>query len=280
MFQSRDPWEGTGWKPNTFNYYVYSLNNPISFKDPTGHCAGIASDPTFPGYDTECWDYLESEFCLGIDCGDIGWRYWLAENVIWRKSELILVKQSLVSAKSALQMIGISNWQATIPTLLQFTKIPGLRQGTYNAATHEITLYSGLFKESDITVVFSTLHELAHAIDHQATGPSYYSGTSLMGETFLRTAGASEFLAGETCFRGHTCNSIREGWADAFATFAVQKAGALAANWNMEWLINDELPFSQSRGWFGRRSRYYMDWDDIILVTDAMTDALLVTYCP
>ena len=35
-FMSRDPWEGSGWRPGTLNYYVYSLGNPILFVDTSG----------------------------------------------------------------------------------------------------------------------------------------------------------------------------------------------------------------------------------------------------
>jgi hypothetical protein len=34
---SRDPWEGTGWRPATLNYYVYAGDNPANRADPTGH---------------------------------------------------------------------------------------------------------------------------------------------------------------------------------------------------------------------------------------------------
>jgi RHS repeat-associated protein len=36
VFQSRDPWEGTGWRPQTLNYYVYANNNPLLYTDPSG----------------------------------------------------------------------------------------------------------------------------------------------------------------------------------------------------------------------------------------------------
>ena len=40
VFQSRDPWEGSGWRPGTLNYYLYVNNNPVKFVDPSGHCSG------------------------------------------------------------------------------------------------------------------------------------------------------------------------------------------------------------------------------------------------
>jgi len=46
VFQSRDPWEGTGWRPATLNYYTYVQGNPVLHTDPSGHCIdGITTVP-------------------------------------------------------------------------------------------------------------------------------------------------------------------------------------------------------------------------------------------
>jgi len=39
VFQSRDPWEGTGWRPATLNYYTYVQGNPVIYTDPAGYWA-------------------------------------------------------------------------------------------------------------------------------------------------------------------------------------------------------------------------------------------------
>src|SRR5690606_34670443 len=36
-FMSRDPWEGTGWRPGTLNYYAYVHGNPVNWVDHTGN---------------------------------------------------------------------------------------------------------------------------------------------------------------------------------------------------------------------------------------------------
>jgi len=52
VFQSRDPWEGSGWRPGTLNYYVYVHNNPVRLVDSSGLCG---RDPNNYYHDYECW---------------------------------------------------------------------------------------------------------------------------------------------------------------------------------------------------------------------------------
>ncbi len=45
VFQSRDPWEGTGWRPGTLNAYLYGQQNAVNFVDPSGLLYCRASKP-------------------------------------------------------------------------------------------------------------------------------------------------------------------------------------------------------------------------------------------
>jgi RHS repeat-associated protein len=66
-FMNRDPWEGTGWRPGTLNYYTYALNNPLKYTDPFGRCA---TDPYDEYADYYCWQLayqLQDSLGLGID---------------------------------------------------------------------------------------------------------------------------------------------------------------------------------------------------------------------
>ncbi|HSM57843.1 MAG TPA: RHS repeat-associated core domain-containing protein [Candidatus Sulfomarinibacteraceae bacterium] len=47
-FMSRDPWEGTGWRPATLNYYTYVFNNPTRYIDSTGYSPQIPIPPIPP----------------------------------------------------------------------------------------------------------------------------------------------------------------------------------------------------------------------------------------
>ena len=44
-FQSRDPWEGTGWRPNTLDNYLYGRQNPVNLVDPSRFLYCRASKP-------------------------------------------------------------------------------------------------------------------------------------------------------------------------------------------------------------------------------------------
>ena|GEM_PF-4411839 len=49
VFQSRDPWEGSGWRPATLNYYTYVLGNPVLYTDPSGEICWFGLISTWPG---------------------------------------------------------------------------------------------------------------------------------------------------------------------------------------------------------------------------------------
>jgi RHS repeat-associated protein len=69
VFQSRDPWEGSGWRPHTLNGYTYVKLNPVRFVDPLGLCE---SDPFDEYYDYECWTLAQDlTHLFGYD-----WEFW------------------------------------------------------------------------------------------------------------------------------------------------------------------------------------------------------------
>ena len=262
--------------PQSFNRYSYVENNPVNFTDPTGHCAERGSSLQAD----ECWDYLENDFCSGIDCGDLGWERWLLHHGQFSKRDLTLIRESLFSTKNALQAIGITDWQSALPSDLLFQRDLGnLLQGSYNESNHRLTLYSRLLNhESDIAIVFSIIHELGHAIDHKITGDeAYFLGHSAMAQATFNEHG---LIPGYNCMRGYACSNIREGWADAFATFAIGTYGAFLSNWDMEFVVNEEFFYSQGTGISGMKTRYHMDWSDINNTIEDVTNALIVNMDP
>ena len=108
--------------PEQFNRYVYALNNPLSYTDPTGHCAGNRANPASENYDAECWQYLENEFCDDVACGENGWLGWLDFWDLlggggyffapWTKEQLQILAEQLQNTVTALGNAGI-NWTQT-----------------------------------------------------------------------------------------------------------------------------------------------------------------------
>lgn len=268
--------------PQSHNRYTYVLGNPLRLVDPSGHCAGTEGDPDSLWYDAECWSYLENEFCQDVDCGTEGWKRWITPGSAWSKGELEIIHESLLTAKNALQSVGIQDWQSQM-TDFKFSKqvvpdaIPNARfERSGNGSSYQITIFGNLFSESAISVVFVILHEIGHAIDHRISGDALFDdpSASVMGRSFLLGAQAGNFSAGGTCFRDYSCGDIREGWADAFAMFSLQTSGAYLSNWNMEWLVNDDLYVSNSRSAMGWKTGYYMGSSDIDFVTNTVRNLL------
>jgi RHS repeat-associated protein len=204
--------------PQQFNRYTYVLNNPLRFRDATGRCAGNEADAAgTPGRDDECWTYVQNDFCDGLQCGANDWRSWIiiGADSLWTKSQLEQLREAVLTARNALLRAGVEDWREAVGTQLRFSH---RNVQEYNAFfwvrgnDYSIELLSGIFsQESTIYSLFVILHEIGHAIDYQVNGLALFAG---------QTLGAAP-LAPTSCFRDYACNSPVEGWADAFAVYAV-----------------------------------------------------------
>ncbi|MCP4423579.1 MAG: hypothetical protein GY803_03710 [Chloroflexi bacterium] len=71
--------------PQSFNRYAYTLNNPVKFRDPSGHCAETGDDG--------CWGWYDRTMQMCPECRGLGWeqygsnfqeeQYWQVKNG-WR----------------------------------------------------------------------------------------------------------------------------------------------------------------------------------------------------
>jgi RHS repeat-associated protein len=198
--------------PQTWNRYSYTLNNPVKFIDPTGHCASDGSTEA-----EACWYYLENLFCYDIDCGSNGWKDWIIVNddSIWTMKELWDVHESLAAVKSALQSLGI-DWLHTTMSGVNFSRYAGAGLsdgaiGRYTRSTHEIILTDSAFNDRTI------LHELGHAIDTYSPFRDLHDRYAVeSGSCVICKIGKGFY------FREYGRAPQTEGWADAFSAWVYQ----------------------------------------------------------
>jgi RHS repeat-associated protein len=86
-FLSQDPWNGSIQQPGTLHKYIYVLNNPIRYRDPTGHVldsGGLTGAPSvyadgppdgdgiFPPWEVEEFDTLGFRVSAGVAAFIVG----------------------------------------------------------------------------------------------------------------------------------------------------------------------------------------------------------------
>ncbi|MCB8922745.1 MAG: RHS repeat-associated core domain-containing protein [Ardenticatenaceae bacterium] len=210
--------------PQSFNRYSYVRNNPLNFRDPSGHCATRGSSTEAD----ECWDYLENEdgFCNDLDCGDIGWQRWVdvfGSSEHWNKSELELLRTALLAVKGTLQELGFANWTAEVGQY-RFIRSEDVRGPWTDSDSFKINLTTRLvFGERPMDAIFGIIHEIGHVFDP--------GGEIGLGQSVLENVGAKRSFFGlgslvsdGFCFRSHSCNSRSEFWADSFALYAINRS--------------------------------------------------------
>ncbi len=188
--------------PGSLNRYSYVLNNPLRYRDPSGHAPQYPGDPdpdNAPCSTSWCWqnrwyrahgfDWNEntnhwSTPTAAIEFYDEGiaqeffTEFDIALSGPWALSQLNLVGQGMVdfyrkigSAGRLVQLIGRGN------RFIRSGNGAGPCSVTHAACTWFSTVwfYDELFTHSDSFVKGTVVHELAHVIDFISVIPSHAS---------------------------------------------------------------------------------------------------------
>ena len=86
-FLTRDTWEGDHTQPLSLNRWIYGLDNPSRYTDPSGHCRPRFEDPA-------CWillDRIESDYPFVDLQTDLDYTH----NSFWTVPELLLIDGDL-----------------------------------------------------------------------------------------------------------------------------------------------------------------------------------------
>ena len=153
VFQSQDPWEGSGRRPGTLNYYVYVLNNPVRFRDPTGHCAVG---------DTACWALADELYA------QYGWyMVGLGSQGRWTLDELQILWDAAAAIEFWFADHGGGDARGRMRAALggtQFTKagIVGnlVLQGKHHVRGSKVHLLPNF-------IIDEVVHETAHVLDNR-----------------------------------------------------------------------------------------------------------------
>ena len=231
-FASADTIVPDPMNPQQFNRYTYTLNNPLRFTDPTGHCAQE---------DHECWHYLENDFCQAVDCNGGDWKTWLiygqwgtdrpyAFAEPWTIGELGALADQLQMAIDALGQAGI-NWTQTPLANVKIGLISANRSSYFGIPS----LAGEILMTRSQLMNYRTLHhEIGHAFGLQrAFEEATNGGCAIICKryaaygTYFREYGRS---GNDLFFRAH------ETWADAFSVFVFT-------------MTYDRTPRSNDTGW-------------------------------
>jgi RHS repeat-associated protein len=261
--------------PQSLNRYSYVNNKTLSYKDPSGHCAGFINQPDAPDYDEECWEYLLNEFCGDGLCDS--WQDWVIVgwNSIWVKHDLELLREALLATRSALSDLGI-DLRSAVGLALRFRRVnvgtmgeAAARFWADNAGNYGIELADAAFAGSSgcssaACSLHKIVHEIGHAINYQVNGQlaAMYPGNLAKGSSW-----DLEMQTSIGYFYRMQGRSITEGWADAFAAWVFQH------RWGRQPY---EVVQSGYPGYID--TQYFQDQRNWYPIYDAVRNALIVSF--
>lgn len=206
--------------PQNRNRYSYTLNNPLKYTDPSGHCVEGLFDQTLAG----CGAYLESH----------GWALQLRD---WTYETLLTVAESIRDLKAAGgwtvsdyrdRMTNNGKYNLRL-NRASFSFLDWNRPADVDMQGNTIIMnvYNALFKDIPETQHFNLVHEQAHVWD-TASGGSLNGGTLSSG--MMQATGSSftwygQYQVGGVPASKYSKEHQREDWADTVAA-AVYPDGA------------------------------------------------------
>jgi RHS repeat-associated protein len=225
--------------PQSFNRYSYSLNNPIYYTDPSGHCQGHYDTQTGQATaDQECWDFVYQEFCAGgstaicagynerlvvlPEHGDPNLLFFVTP---YTKDELVTLRDALADAINALNGAGYDGFALTEAIRFSHESCFG-KSCTWSS--HYIMLKN---------VTKQTIwHELGHAISFQndhMPQDSYWLFANILSTAFPDSP--APYQLGNFCFREYCTTEYPwwlrsytgdhpEYWADGFSAWVYYQA--------------------------------------------------------
>lgn len=233
--------------PKQFNRYTYSLNNPIKFFDPTGHCgADPAGSTNFEGNDLtglciELRDFLEGLYDIGIEG-------------IWTFHEMSLLELAIVD------MVYGFGGDANFRSVFAGTNVVRYREAGISKVfwpLNEVQIRNNQFNSGDDFARWIFIHEFGHRLDilvglgasslleSETGGKTEGFGCSLPGVDLSDHCNyqISGFPVSEYSIRSNR----REDWADSFAAAMFRGSWASVVSSGGHGIKSDALTVSINR---------------------------------
>ena len=145
---------------NSQNYdrYSYTLNNPLKYTDPSGHCIKNPED----GEDFDCWEKVKGIQNQYENIGLDGSR--------WTLDELSILEDSLndIDVWVGINEGGEFDIKRRHVDFVYVIKwlFGNAPLGTYDPISEKMTFYNGTFDDSDLAKL-TIFHEYAHSIQYE-----------------------------------------------------------------------------------------------------------------
>jgi hypothetical protein len=160
-FVTEDPWMGDTWRPGSLNRYVYVVNNPVNFIDPTGRIPPIPSgdEDLMEASKKRAADLLESEYALHL-VNPSPWHEQDISIVYRATGDLAHFMGGRERFRSEMPRSGIFVWRAEFASPLR-----SAAEALSSILNKHVVYYAGASWGDPPELMWQTVHELAHVWD-------------------------------------------------------------------------------------------------------------------